>query len=47
MAVLAPRQDQQGLDAAGLNSCNNEKQQSPSVDEFPPATNLAVYEHVR
>lgn len=40
--MLAPRQDQQGLDPPGWNSCSNEKQQPSAVDEFLPATNLAV-----
>lgn len=40
--VLVSCQDQRGLDAAGRNSCSNEKQQSTSVDEFLLATNLAA-----
>lgn len=44
--MLAPHQDQGGLDAAGWNSCSNEKQQSTSVDEFLPATNLAACDNV-
>lgn len=40
--MLVSCQDQRGLDAAGRNSCSNEKQQSTSVDEFLLATNLAA-----
>lgn len=41
--MLAPRQDQQGLDPPGWNSCSNEKQQSSAVQCVITCDNPNVY----